>query len=228
LAVPRLGESLIVAHQPEQRFFNIGWPGLSGLFQGLAPGRFAAAVNQAPMRRHGRFFLGDWLSNRIAVRQGNGLPAAHLLRSIFEHAADYAAAKKLLCESEIAAPAIFILAGIKDGEGCVIERTETESALREMAEDKVCAANHFESVLDNSGLGWRARPIDSAGRTACAHGLSSAAFGTDFGWFVPPIANKNSRLAFNAIARSGALTLMGTAGSRPTHHHLPPPLSWAL
>ncbi len=213
---PRLGESTIVAHQPEQQFFNIGWPGLAGLFQGLAPGRFAAAINQAPMRRHARFFLGDWLTNRAAVNRNTGLPPAHLLRRVFEQAADYAAAKKLLCETPLAVPAIFLLSGICEGEGCIIEREENICAVREMGDGAVCAANHFEGLHG----AWRPRPIDSQGRARCARGLGSFALGSsaldDFSWFTAPIANINSRLVFSAGARAGALALMGTRGAMPT------------
>ena len=209
---PRLGESLMVAHQPQEHFFNIGWPGLAGLFQGLAPGRFAAAINQAPMRRHDRGFLGDWFTNRVAVRANRSLPPAHLLRSIFEHAADYAAAKQLLCETPVAVPAIFLLAGVCDGEGCVIERTETQFAVREMGDGCVCAANHFEALTGH----WRPRPIDSAGRAACARALTTALDPDRLDWFRSPIANINSRLVFNAAARPGSLTLLGTRGATPT------------
>jgi hypothetical protein len=92
---PALGENMVVLRQdgPAGDFRAITWPGLAGLFQGVAPGRFAAAINQAPMRRHGAGFAGDWLLGRRAVGRWHGLPPAHLLRSIFEHAADYAAAK---------------------------------------------------------------------------------------------------------------------------------------
>jgi hypothetical protein len=209
---PRLGESMVVAHQPQEQFFNIGWPGLAGLFQGLAPGRFAAAINQAPMRRHGRGYLGDWVTCRMAVNRNQGLPPAHLLRSIFERAEDYGAAKKLLCETPLAVPAIFLLAGVRDGEGCVIERTETGAAVREMGDGFVCAANHFEGLAGQ----WRPRPIDSAGRAACARALTAAADPDRFDWFNAPLANINSRLVFNAAARTSALTLMGTRGQQPT------------
>ena len=210
---PKLGESLVVLRQPgaAKTFLNIGWPGMTGIVQAVAPGRFGAALHQAPMRRHGLGLIGDWLKNRAHVRDRKGLPPVHLLRSIFETAPDYAAAKQALCETEIGVPAIFLLAGTGDGEGCVIERTETDCAVREMGETGVSAANHFEALPG----GWRPRPIDSAGRAACAQGLTGEHFADEFGWFLHPIANINSRVAFTARPRSGALALMGTAGAIP-------------
>lgn len=207
---PALGEHLIVAHQKGTagEFLNATWPGMSGIYQALAPGRFAAAINQAPSRLHGLGLVGDWLQSRLLTEKSEALPPAHLLRQVFETAPDFETARRLLCETPLAVPAIFILAGTRAGEGCVIERTETQVALRAMEGGRVCAANHFVDRED----GWRARPIDSHGRLNCA--LVQEA-GDGFGWFVPPIANANSRLAMTAEPTTGALALMGTNGAVP-------------
>jgi hypothetical protein len=207
---PTLGESVVVARQdgPAGEFFNMTWPGANGIFHATAPGRFAAAINQAPSRRHGAGYVGDWFLSRLAAGRATGLPAAHLLRHVFETAKDYGEAKRLLCETPLAVPAIFILCGLDDG--CVIERTEDDFAVREMAAGRVCATNHFETRLDGSGADWRARPIDSLGRAACANALDGA--GEEFAWFRAPIANVNSRLVFTANPATGALALAGTAG----------------
>jgi hypothetical protein len=210
---PRLGELVVVARQdgPAGDFLNITWPGANGSFHGLAPGRFAAAINQAPMRRHGMGYGGDWFANRLRTGRETGWPAAHLLRHVFETAHTYGEAKCLLCETPLAVPAIFILSGVAKGEGSVIERTEDAFAVREMEAGRVCTANHFETGF--AGGRWEARPIDSAGRAACARALEGTDTG-DLSWFSAPIANLNSRLVFNADAASGALTLMGTHGAR--------------
>jgi hypothetical protein len=214
---PDLGRHMVVALQsgPAGEFYNITWPGLAGSFNGFAPGRFACAINQAPMRMHKRGMVGDWVKNRLAVRDGIGMPPAHLLRQVLETAPDYATAKKALSETRLAVPAIFILSGVRADEGCVIERSEDEAGVRPLDGAAVCVANHFESPLDRAGIGWRARPIDSPGRAAFARSLGDAEFATDFGWFKPPVANGNSRLAFNANAATGAFALMGTAGITP-------------
>ncbi|MDE2132992.1 MAG: hypothetical protein KGM97_10080 [Alphaproteobacteria bacterium] len=212
---PSLGERTLVAHQkgPAGEFFNVTWPGFSGVLQATAPGRFAAAVNQAPMRRRRAGIAGDWAFGRVAVADTLALPPAHLLRRTFETAPDYLVAKAMLCTTPIAVPAIFILCGLRSQEGCVIERTEDAFAIREMADGHVCATNHFESPLNGTGKGWRARPIDSHGRFVCARTIGAA---TDFSWFAPPIANVNSRLVLTANAAKGTLMVMGTAGAVPT------------
>ncbi len=165
------------------------------------------------MKMRGAGYAGDWLGNRIQAKRETGLPPAHLLRLVLENAADYASAKAMLCETRLAVPAIFLLSGVRDGEGCIVERTEDECACRTLDGGAVCVANHFETNIGR-GAGWRARPIDSLGRAAAARAL--APDGADFAWFTPPIANVNSRLAFEANAATGSLALMGTAGVLPT------------
>jgi len=208
---PALGEHVLVVHQkgPAGEFLNVTWPGVTGLYQASAVGRFAAALNQAPMREYGAGFVGDWLRSRFAVGRRAALPPAHLLRQVFETAPDYGAAKEMLCRTPLAVPAIFLLSGTRAGEGAVIERTEDAFVLRPLSESRVCAANHFESRRE----GWRARPIDSEGRLASAERLSADADG--FAWFANPIANPNSRLAMTALAANGALAVMGTEGTVP-------------
>jgi len=212
---PALGEHLVVAHQsgPAGDFYNVTWPAMSGIYHAMAPGRFAAAINQAPMRRHGRTLALDWAKNRIDTGAGMGLPAAHLLRRAFETAPDYASAKRMLSRAPIAVPAIFILAGL--GEGCVVERTETDVAVRELDGDRVCASNHFETRLNETAKGWHPRSRDSPERLACALSLGHADVETGFAWFKPPIANPTSRVVLNACPRTNALAVMGVHGETP-------------
>jgi len=212
---PSLGRDLIVAHQlgSAGEFYNVTWPAMSGVYHAMAPGRFAAAINQAPMRRYGPGLLFDWARNRVGVNGRTGLPAAHLLRHIFETAPDYARAKAMLCEVPIAVPAIFTLAGI--AEGCVIERTEDDYAVRELAGDRVCATNHFDSRLKHTARAWHPRSRDSLERLGRAVALSLSDVESDFDWFKPPICNPTSRVVLNAAAASGALAVMGVRGPVP-------------
>ena len=88
---PKLGENIIVAHQNGSAgdFYNVTWPGVSGMFHGMAPGRFSASLNQAPMQRHRLTYIGDWIKNRKKVFKQTSLPPAHLLRKVFETAQSY-------------------------------------------------------------------------------------------------------------------------------------------
>jgi hypothetical protein len=211
---PRLGEFPVVAHYAGRTgaFFDVTWPGFCGVLQGMAPGRFAASVNQAPRRKHVGGFVGAWVAGRFKTNARLALPPAHLLRRVFDTAADYTSARQMLTMTPLAVPAIFTLTGTRANEACVIERTEDAYAVRELTAGRVCAANHFLSSLDDTELGWKARPIDSAGRLAQAMTLANE---EGLSWFHPPIANVNSRLVLAANAATGTLTVMGTHGAAP-------------
>jgi hypothetical protein len=120
-----IGRNLVAARHttPHGSYDNLTWPGFTGIVTASAPGRFAAALNQAPMRRRGLPFLADWLLNRMAQWRNRELPPAHLLRSAFEQCATYEEARARLVSEPLCIPAIFALCGLR--EGCVIERTET-------------------------------------------------------------------------------------------------------
>ena len=50
---PGLGRHVVMARMegPAGDFFNVTWPGYVGALTAMAPGRFSAAINQAPLRR---------------------------------------------------------------------------------------------------------------------------------------------------------------------------------
>jgi hypothetical protein len=212
---PRLGEFPVVANFRGRLgdYFSVTWPGFAGVLQGMAPGRFAAALNQAPRRKHAGGFAGAWAAGRFRTHSSLALPPVHLLRRVFETARDYLTAKNMLAMSPIAVPAIFTLTGTRPGEACVIERTEDAYGIRELSDGRVCAANQFDSHLKDIEYGWKARPIDSAGRLAQALHLPQES--EDLHWFCEPIANINTRLVMIANAASGLLKVMGTAGAEP-------------
>ena len=214
---PALGENIVVAHQhgPAGDFHNVTWPGVSGIYNAVAAGRFSAALNQAPMRRHKFGMVLDWLRNRHLVNKERGLPPAHLLRKTFETAANYEEAKKMLSTEPVSIPVIYTLAGTKEGEGCVIERLENKAVVREMQNGKVFAANHFETELKDIGRGWTPRGDCSQNRAACATASSDALLSDDFSWFKDPVGNKDSRLIMIGDAAKGSLRVMGTLGIKP-------------
>jgi hypothetical protein len=207
---PGLGRYILAARVqgPAGPFVTLTWPGYTGVLQAMAPGRFTAALNQAPMRKSGGGFLPlDWAANRARVWRMPHPTAAHLLRTVFEQARDYAEAKRLLTERPIAAPAIFSLAGLAARETCVIERTE-EAA--HVTEGTTAAANHWQAP------GWTGRPRggDSAGRTHMMQGVASD-LDPSFPWLRPPILNVWTRLVMVADAAKGLLVAQGYEADGP-------------
>lgn len=188
-------------------FIALTWPGYTGVLQAMAPGRFSAALNQAPMRRRlGHFYL-DWAVNRGRVWRMSHMTPAHLLREAFETAMSFEAAKRMLAERPIASPAIFSLAGLRPSETAVIERTETEARVHEGGNT---AANHWQTP------GWtgHSRGCDSAGRARQMHAVSTA-LDPSFAWLTRPVLNWNTRLVMVADAREGRLVAQGYETTGP-------------
>ena len=204
-----LGSNLVTARQsgPAGDWINLTWPGFVGCIQGLAPGRFAAAVNQGPMPRTSPLLPLDWAIGRARVWRNGGLPPAHLLRRVFETCADYRAAKIALCATPLALPAIFLLAGAGARQGCVIERLEDRA---KVFEQPAAAANHWQTP------GWRGRPRgnDSRGRQRILAARLAGA-GPDLAWLAPPVLNETTRLALVAEPASGRLTARGFEAHGP-------------
>ena len=192
---------------PAGPWINMTWPGFVGAVQGLAPGRFAACFNQAPLPKSSGLFALDWTRERLKVWRGRGLPPAHLLRRAFETCRDYAEARALLSETPIALPAIFVLAGARPGEGCVIERLAEGGTLRE---SPTVATNHWRSLPD-AGF---ARGGDSETRAAMMTERLEGA-GPDLAWLTPPILNPTTRLVMIAEPAAGRLLATGFEGEAP-------------
>ena len=211
---PGLGRHVIAARvsSPRGRFVTLTWPGYTGVLTAMAPGRFAAALNQAPMRKSYGVFVLDWAQNRARVwRMPHQMPA-HLLRSVFEEAKDFADARSRLITTPICSPAIFTIAGLKPNETVVIERTETEARVHDGAN---VAANHWQAA------GWHGRPRgqNSAGRACQMHAIP-AEFDTTFAWMKPPILNDHTRLTSVADAAQGRLIAQGWEPSGPATQSL--------
>ena len=202
-----LGERIRVVHLPgEAGDWTLGtWPGVVGCLQATAPGRFAAVLNQAPERgsRLGR--PAAWIASKRSVLRSTGLPPAHLLRLVCETAPDFETARRMLTETPLAAPVIYTLAGPEPGQGCTIERTETQAR----ATDAAVAANHFASGLE-PGARWRSRGYDSEGRRDAA---LSAETPPQIDALEPPILNPLTRLAVEMDAH-GNMAIMGYDADR--------------
>jgi len=217
-----LGRYAEVAHMrgPCGDFYNITWPGYVGALTAMAQGRFAACVNQAPMRRRTahRWLRGyDFAANAVAIWQsGDLMPPDQLLRQVFEVSSDYAAARRMLESVPVARPVIYSLVGCTATERCIIERTETDFVTRE---DEASAANDWVPRR----AGWEGR----IGMRRFLH--SSFAEATDynslrretlqawdgplsapsFDWVREPVLNPYTRLAVAMCPSTGVLRVVG-------------------
>jgi hypothetical protein len=219
---PGLGRFVEIARMQGAagEFFSVTWPGYVGVLTGLAPGRFGAAINQAPLRRRTRIrFLRpyDLAANGIStlIRQ-RSIPADQLLRFVFEEASDYAEARRMLEMTPIARPAIYTLVGCHKGERCVIERTENDFETR--ADDHGAANDWLEGRPE-----WEGRvsanqvlscTFDEAAQKSRARreGLEQwkGSFALDsFDWIAPPVLNPYTRLAVEMCPARGILRAVG-------------------
>jgi hypothetical protein len=201
-------------------FINVTWPGYVGVLTALAPGRFAAAINQGPMRRrsHAKALrLYDLVANALTtLRRVRSIPPDQLLRRVFEEAASYDDARRMLEVTPVARPVIYTLAGCRAGDRCVIERTEDGFNTRT---DDHGAANDW---LDSTPL-WEGRigaskvltcSFEEAAqysrdrREGLAHWPGSFARG-GFGWVAPPVLNPYTRIAVEMCPARGVLRAVG-------------------
>lgn len=206
---PGLGRNCLAARVagPRGRFVTLTWPGYTGVLTAMAPGRFSAALNQAPMRKAIGFYVLDWAVSRRRVWTMPHPTPAHLLRSVFETAADYHEARERLTTAPISTPAIFSLAGVRPTETVVIERTETEARVHVGPN---VAANHWEAP------GWRGRSRgERSGERASMMHCIMPEIVPDFSWLAPPILNPRTRLVMVADAAEGRLVAQGFEGMRP-------------
>ncbi|MGH6672701.1 MAG: hypothetical protein ACRECV_12115 [Xanthobacteraceae bacterium] len=201
-------------------FFSITWPGYVGALTAMAPFRFAASINQAPMRRrtsHPWLRPFDVAVNTLASWACiGGMPPDQLLRRAFEACGDYATARRMLETTPIARPAIFTLIGCAAGEICVIERTETGFLTRET---ETSAANDWVPDRPNweGRIGAR-RFLRSSFAEAADHsrarrdalaGWAGSLAERGFSWVRPPVLNPYTRLATAMCPASGILRTIG-------------------
>jgi hypothetical protein len=210
----RLGRDVVVARHvpPVGGYHNITWPGFLGVLTGVAPGRFAAAINQPPMAySFERLSLGlpiDWMVNRWRVRKAMALPPAHLLRQAFERCASYAEAKAMLTATPVCIPVIYTLTGVTPDDGCIIERRERNALVHAAP---ACIANHW---LTDRFQG-RPRGQNSHRRLAAMWTALPSLGAQPLGWLRPPVLNGLTRLAAELDAKSGSLTVQGWHGTVP-------------
>lgn len=208
-----LGRHVVVARIDAEAgpYYDVTWPGSVGVLTAMAPGRFAAAIHQAPMRRHGATFLGDWARNRRSVWRRTALTPAHLLRRVLESCRDFATARQALAETPLALPVLFLLVGTTPDETCVIERIEDDAVIHDGAGVAANGWRHPDTFAD---WRWSSRGTASDSRVQCLAGRRGQPF-ERFGWLVPPVLNPDTRLAIEANPATGTLAVLGIEAERP-------------
>jgi len=214
-------------------FFSVTWPGYVGVLTAMAPGRFAASVNQAPMWRrtqHPWLRPYDFAVNALSIWScTDRMPPDQLLRRVFETCDSYAAARRVLETTPVARPVIYTLVGCKPHERCVIERTGTDFITREQ---ETSAANDWLPTRPRweGRIGTRRFLVstfeDAAGysraRREALAGWRGSFANSGFDWVREPVLNPYTRLA---VEMSPAYGVLRAAGYDITDAPLPEPVT---
>ena len=109
-----------------REFVSVGVPGQVSVLSGMLPGAYAVTINWAPPGPMPTFDFGP----------------AFLLRNTLETCDSYASAVEALRGTPLSTSVFFTVCGTEPEQACVIERTQRDAALREMAGSALTQANH--------------------------------------------------------------------------------------
>lgn len=222
-----MAKHTVIAEQqtPVGPFYNLTWPGYAGVVTGMAPGRFAAAINQGP-----RFvaYKSFWL-NEIAARWrmlhcGAAIPATHLLRRAFEAAANFEEAIAVLMKTDeaVATPAIFVVSGTSEHDGAIVEACGHERRVTRMNGAPLGIANNWISP-DLHGVphaparewaGAMTAEQDSAMRRAGICRMQDGPFG-GAATLPPPMLNSRTVMVAEMNARTGHMRIEALESPKP-------------
>jgi hypothetical protein len=219
--MPGLGRRIVVLRRATRHgpFDDITWPGYVGTLTGSAPGRFAAAINQAPRRAPTGIRAIDEVAVRLAMlRRPGAVPLSHFLRQIFETAPDWATALALLTapEPEIAAGGFVTLVGTRPEERAVIELLGRRRRLHRDDDGPVGVANDWLAP-GFPGKPRQPAPAEGENLSAAANNerrrnqimacQDSRFPGADR--LPGPLLNAHTVLAVEAVPATGALVVEG-------------------
>ncbi|MBN9089027.1 MAG: hypothetical protein J0J01_19135 [Reyranella sp.] len=210
---PGLGRLVEIMHRHGDagEYLNVTWPGFVGVLTAVAPGRFAAAINQAPMRRRMPFYAMLWLDyalNALAGLRARALPPEHLLRQVFDTCRSFDEALFLLETAPVARPVLFTLVGCRPGERLVIERGGAGSRTYR---DDTAVANAWQEDRP----GWRPRccgtgtPVDNNRRRRAALAAWAGRDADDEAWVAHPVLNETTRVSVEMSPATGRLVVAG-------------------
>lgn len=115
------------------QFASAGWPGATGVVTGMSARGFAIVLNAV---------TGPEGHSRL------GYPVLLHLRRVLEDAADFDAARKLLCEQRLTVSALLTLVGTENHQRVVIERTPSRFAERwPVGDEPLFATNDYRLLF---------------------------------------------------------------------------------
>lgn len=133
---------------------QFGFLGLSGVVQAVVPGKFAIAINQAPVQRYVTKLIDSpftrkidtFISTSLAITR-RGTPPLLLARKICDEARKnpsfgYNQALKMIETTGLTHSVIFTLVGVKEGQFEIVERSPTKAARIPKRKDGSVAANN--------------------------------------------------------------------------------------
>ncbi|MCP5374852.1 MAG: hypothetical protein H6743_01975 [Rickettsiaceae bacterium] len=168
---------------------NLGWPLYSGIVNLICPGRFCIAINQAPKFKKflGGIELPEYalsIYQKLLFLSKKDILPSHLVRIAGQVCNSFSEALDLLCKNKTCIPAIFIIVGTKSTEYAIVEH---QNSCTTIFNGPMCVANH-----------WRFTPPiyeELSNSFARENALKLASLNQDFSWLIPPILNRDSRLA---------------------------------
>ncbi len=226
--MPGLGRNAVIARHATEAgaFYSATWPGYAGVLTGMAPGRFSAAINQAPKMPVTGVEIFDEVVTRLRVVRSRGaVPGSHLLRRVFERAPDYAAALDMLSDERVALamPALFTLAGAEPDEGCVIEAFGRERRVHRSADMKdgaIGVANQWLSAdlpgkARNHAVGTGARTTAEENNRTRRRMVAELHHGAFAGAadLPEPVINSHTVMVVTANASRGEMRVEGLEAS---------------
>lgn len=103
-------------------FKSVNFAGYIGILTAVKPGMFTLTMNERFNMDGGYIGVLEWI---LGIRTGKWM--GFLTRETMEKAGSYQEAVAMLSQTEMLAPAYFIVGGNKSGEGCVITRSREKA-----------------------------------------------------------------------------------------------------
>jgi len=207
-SVKGLGHLLMAARRQSDhgKCVNITWPGYVGCLQVIAPGRFAAAINQAPTGTSKQPWL-NWISSKMKWKSTRDMPPAFLLRKVFEECKDFESAVSMLEKTPICFPAIFSIVGIQEGEFAIIERTEND---RKTTKRQTAVTNHWlNNEFSGQPIGYKSTDRLVTIKSRIDKGVEN------WSWLRAPVLNPTTRMAMDLNPGTARMRVIGYEGSEP-------------